>query len=260
MASRNRFMADDIPYDKLRKLGITPRNTLSMPKELLESFLSGRVTPLVQARVRSRSGNYFEIPMKLQLVRDRKGRINLLTYPVRAQIENSMRLNQNEIMKLKDGNVIRKEVNENGVRRMQFVQMDRQTKSLLRRNASNLKLSEQMAQLESVKDIQLGQNQKDAIKEGKPVELTIGDQKVTVGVDNKEPTGFKVVNGDMDEWNKQQKIKFDLSNEGFMGYVMTDENRWEYKQVVDKLENRELNRERKVERQEQRTRSTGIRM
>ena len=31
------------------------------------------------------------------------------------------------------------------------------------------------------------------------------------------------------------KIKYDEEHEGFMGYVQTDENRWEYRQVVERL-------------------------
>lgn len=258
MAVRNIFLENDIPYDKLAKLGINKEKALSMPKSLLEPFMSGRVTPLIQARVRSRSGSYYEIPMKLQMVRDRQGKIHLLIYPVRKEIANDMRLNQAEIQSLKEGKTLRKEINDNGIRRMQYINMDRETKSLIKRNAKDLKIPEQIAQLEKVKDIQLGQNQKDAIKEGKPVELELGDQKVTVGVDNREPQGFKVVNGDMDEWNKQQKIKFDLANVGFMGYVMTDENRWEYQQVVNRLENKELNKTQKIEQNQQRSQKAGI--
>ena len=35
------------------------------------------------------------------------------------------------------------------------------------------------------------------------------------------------------------KIKYDIANDGFMGYVLTDQNRWEYKQVVNKLQHKE---------------------
>ena len=61
----------------------------------------------------------------------------------------------------------------------------------------------------------------------------------TRGVDLREPQGFKVVNGDMQEWEKQMKIRYDNEHEGFMGYVQTDENRWEYQKVVDKLSSKE---------------------
>ena len=43
----------------------------------------------------------------------------------------------------------------------------------------------------------------------------------------------------MQEWEKQMKIRYDNEHEGFMGYVQTDENRWEYQKVVDKLSSKE---------------------
>lgn len=239
MAMVNRFLEKDIPYGKLANLGIDREKTLSMPKDLLESLMSGKVTPLVQAHVHSESGITYEVPLKLQLIRDREGKIDLMTYPVRKSLMSDISLSENERERLQQGDTIRKEIKENGVRRMQFIQMDNETKSLIKRNVSNLRLPEQIAQMEKINDIQLGQNQKNAIKEGKPIELEIGHEKVSVGVDLKEPQGFKIVKGDMTEWERQQKIKYDMANEGFMGYVLTDQNRWEYQKVVDKLQHKE---------------------
>ena len=86
-------------------------------------------------------------------------------------------------------------------------------------------------QPDRLKDIGLGIAQKEALASGKPVELEVGDQKVTVGVDQREPVGFKVMQGDMEEWKRQQAIRYDDANEGYIGYVQTDENRWEYSYV-----------------------------
>lgn len=258
---KNVFLESDVPYGKLAKLGITKEKYLSMPKDILEPLMSGKVTPLIQARVKSGNGTEFNVPMKLQMMRDRDGRILLMTYPVRREIVNDMRLNDRELHRLSQGEVVRKEVNENGVRRMQFIQLDRETKSLIKRNVGTMKLSEQMAQLEKIKDISLGQNQKDAIREGKPVVLDVGDQKVTVGVDAKEPQGFKIVNGDMEEWKRQQAIRYDEVNKGFMGYVMTDKNRWEYQEVVNKLEMKNsLKTELKKEQKEERKMGGGLKL
>ena len=66
----------------------------------------------------------------------------------------------------------------------------------------------------------------------------------------REPQGFKVVNGDMKEWDKQQKMRYDIANEGFMGYVMTDENRWQYQQVVEKLSHQEKEEKQEYKRKE----------
>src|SRR5574344_2145089 len=181
MAMVNRFLERDIPYGKLANLGISKEKTLSMPKDLLETFMSGKVTPLIQAQVRSQSGTVYEVPLKLQLGGDRAGNVQLMTYPVRKNLVSDISLNENEIERLRQGDTIRKEVKEDGVRHMQFIQMDK------------------------INDIQLGMNQKEAIKEGKPVELEVGHEKVSVGVDLKEPQGFKIVKGDMKEWDRQQK-------------------------------------------------------
>lgn len=54
--------------------------------------------------------------------------------------------------------------------------------------------------------------------------------------------------GDLFEWERQQKIRYDIANDGFMGYVLTDQNRWEYKQVVNKLQHKEQNQNVKEER------------
>ena len=118
-------------------------------------------------------------------------------------------------------------------------------------------IAEGFREVEKVKDIELGANQKQAVIEGKPVELAVGDQKVTVGVDLREPQGFRVVNGDMNEWERQMKIRYDLEHEGFMGYVMTDQNRWEYRKVAERLSDKE---ELEITLRKEEKRSPGLRL
>lgn len=72
------------------------------------------------------------------------------------------------------------------------------------------------------------------MRDGKPAELNVGGEKVTVGIDLKEPQGFRVVKGDMKEWERQQKLRYDELHPEYIGLVQTDKNAWEYKQVVDR--------------------------
>ena len=132
------------------------------------------------------------------------------------------------------GEVIRKEVDVEGERKVRFVQLDNETNSLMHRNVASIPIETELQTRDKVKDIELGANQKAALQEGKPVELALGDTKVTVGVDLREPQGFKIVNGDMREWERLQQMRYDDVHEDFMGYVMTDENRWEYQKVVER--------------------------
>jgi len=226
---------DEIPFEKFEKLGISKQDFLAMPKELADTVVNGRVTPLMNTRIHAENGKVIEMHMKLQLTRDDNGNVLLQTYPMRKQIDNAYNLTDRELKKVGEGNVIKKEVTEDGEKKVKFIQLDQETKSLISRNVATVKLANKLRDMEKINDIELGANQKQAAQEGKPLELNVGDQKVTVGVDLREPQGFKIVNGDMKEWERQMKIKYDEEHEGFMGYVQTDENRWEYRQVVERL-------------------------
>lgn len=226
---------DEIPFEKFEKLGISKQDFLAMPKELADTVVNGRVTPLMNTRIHAENGKVIEMHMKLQLTRDDNGNVLLQTYPMRKQIDNAYDLTDRELKKVEEGNVIKKEVTEDGEKKVKFIQLDQETKSLISRNVATVKLANKLRDMEKINDIELGANQKQAAQEGKPLELNVGDQKVTVGVDLREPQGFKIVNGDMKEWERQMKIKYDEEHEGFMGYVQTDENRWEYRQVVERL-------------------------
>lgn len=226
---------DEIPFEKFEKLGVSKQDFLAMPKELADTVVNGRVTPLMNTRIHAENGKVIEMHMKLQLTRDDNGNVLLQTYPMRKQIDNAYNLTDRELKKVEEGNVIKKEVTEDGEKKVKFIQLDQETKSLISRNVATVKLANKLRDMEKINDIELGANQKQAAQEGKPLELNVGDQKVTVGVDLREPQGFKIVNGDMKEWERQMKIKYDEEHEGFMGYVQTDENRWEYRQVVERL-------------------------
>lgn len=226
---------DEIPFEKFEKLGISKQDFLAMPKELADTVVNGRVTPLMNTRIHAENGKVIEMHMKLQLTRDDNGNVLLQTYPMRKQIDNAYNLTDRELKKVEEGNVIKKEVTEDGEKKVKFIQLDQETKSLISRNVATVKLANKLRDMEKINDIELGANQKQAAQEGKPLELNVGDQKVTVGVDLREPQGFKIVNGDMKEWERQMKIKYDEEHEGFMGYVQTDANRWEYRQVVERL-------------------------
>ena len=229
------FQPEELPYEKLAKLGISEEKLRSMPKELTVTLLEGRVTPLFVANVTAEDGKVISLPIKAQMMRDEEGKLLLMTYPVRKDIANDLQLSDKELNRVKDGEVIRKEVEEDGGRKGKFVQLDRETRSLMFRNVGSVPIDEKLQDIEKVKDIELGANQKQAIKDGKPVEQTLDDTKVTGGVALREPQGFKVVKGDLKEWERQEQIRYDNAHEEFMGFVMTDENRWEYRKVTERL-------------------------
>ena len=215
MEIHNRNLSEMLPYEKLVVLGIDREKADSLPADVKEKLASGEVTPLLQVSIRAQNGDVITLPLKLQ-----RNKALLLT--------------DQEAERLTKGEVIRKAVEVRGEKTQQFLQLDPETKSVVHRRVTDIQLEQKLKDMEKLNDIELGTQQKQQIREGKPVELNVGGEKVSVGVDLKEPQGFKVIQGDLKEWERQQKLRYDEQHPEYLGLVMTDKNRWEYQQVVDK--------------------------
>lgn len=226
-----------LPYEKLAVLGIDRKKADLLPQEVKEKLASGEVTPLMQVSINARNGDIITLPVKLQLTADKNGNPALIAYPVRAELEAErnkiLRLTEQEAARLRSGEVLQKAVEVNGEKTQQYLQLDPETKSVIHRRVTDIRLEQKLKDMEKVNDIELGTQQKQQVREGKPIELNVGGEKVSVGVDLKEPQGFKVIQGDMKEWERQQKLCYDEQHPEYLGLVMTDKNRWEYQKVVD---------------------------
>ena len=226
-----------LPYEKLAVLGIDRKKADLLPQEVKEKLASGEVTPLMQVSINARNGDIITLPVKLQLTADKNGNPALIAYPVRAELEvernKVLRLTEQEAIRLRNGEVVQKAVEVNGEKTQQYLQLDPETKSVIHRRVTDIRLEQKLKDMVKVNDIELGTQQKQQVREGKPIELNVGGEKVSVGVDLKEPQGFKVINGDMKEWERQQKLRYDEQHPEYLGLVMTDKNRWEYQKVVD---------------------------
>ena len=205
-----------------------------MPKDIKEKLLNGEATPLLEIRDHMDDGVIAVLPVKLRLQRDADGKAVLKAYPVSREIVGDVKLTDAEQKHLMDGEVIRKDIREGNRTQSQYLQLDKETNALLKRDVKSIDLEKRIDELEHVKDITLGENQRQAVREGKPVELELGDTKVTVGVDLRQNSGFKSIDGDMQEWKRQQAIKWDYANPDKIGYWQTDQNKWEYKQAQEK--------------------------
>ena len=209
-------------------LGIDREKADLLPQEVKEKLLSGEITPLVQVSIRAQNGNAVTLPLKLQMVADRQGNPALMAYPVRAALETernkAIALTEQEAERLRKGEVMTR----------QYLQLDPETKSVIHRRVTEIRLEQKLKDMEKVNDIELGTQQKQQARDGKPVELNVGGEKVSVGVDLREPQGFKVIKGDLKEWERQQKIRYDELHPEYLGLVQTDNNRWEYWKVVDR--------------------------
>lgn len=233
----NRNQPEQLPYHKLALLGIDREKADNLPQEVKEKLASGEVTPLMQVSISVRNGDVITLPLKLQLTTDKDGYLALIAYPAKVDLEKErsqeLHLSEQEANRLKNGEVLQKTVEMNGEKTKQFLQLDPETKSIIHRRVTDIQLEQKLRDMEKVNGIELGTRQKQQVREGKPIELQVGGERVSVGIDLKEPQGFKVIQGDLKEWEKQQKLRYDATHPEYLGYVQTDRNRWEYQKVVD---------------------------
>ena len=238
MELHNRNQSEQLPYEKLALLGIDREKADNLPQEVKERLVSGEVTPLMQVSISARNGDVITLPLKLQMIADKDGNPALIAYPVRAELEAErnkvLRLTPQEAGRLAKGEVIQKAVEVNGEKTQQYLQLDPETKSVIHRRVTDIEIERKLKDMEKVNDIEQGTQQKQQVREGKPVELNVGGEKVSVGIDLKEQQGFRLIKGDMKEWERQQKLRYDEIHPEYLGLVMTDKNRWEYQKVVDR--------------------------
>lgn len=242
---RSMFTNNEIPLKDFEKAGL---DIGKMPADMLSSLMKGEISQVMEIRPVLKSGRKEALPVKLRLTRDEDNRVVLMAYPIHRDIVNNLRLGEQEQQRLRQGETIRKEVRDGQYSRQMFIQLDKDTRCLMMRDERTIELNKRMDELEHVKDITLGQNQRQAIREGKPIELEVGDTKVTVGVDLSQNSGFKAIEGDMQEWKRKQQIAWDIANPGAVGFWQTEENRWEYKQTLDKYKYKD---ERQPEKKEE---------
>ena len=174
------------------------------------------------------NGKSISIPAKLALTRN-DGKVELQIFPKRKEILNEFNLGEKELLRLKAGEAIKKNFIENGTKKNYYLQLDKTTKSILKVKSDEIHIPE------SIKNVVLGQRQKEQLKEGKAVELEINGNKITAGVDLNSQSGFQIVRGNMTEWERKKDIEWDMANPGAVGYWQTTENGWQYQQEIEKL-------------------------
>lgn len=236
MKDSDTILSNRLPFEQLAKLGLDRDKVEKLPQEVKEKLINGELTPLMEVSLPAKNGMVITLPLKLQLATDKDGNPSLIAYPVQRELsiekENVLRLSRQEADALSRGEVLQKAIDVNGEKTQQYLQLDPETKSVIHRRITEVQIEQRLKDMEKVNDIELGAQQKQQAREGKPVELNVGGEKVSVGIDLREPQGFKVVKGDLKEWERQQKLQYDEQHPEYLGLVMTDKNRWEYQKVV----------------------------
>lgn len=238
------FLTSELPYDKLRQLRLSKERMLKEPTKVMDRLQKGNLSPLMRFNYTDKSGKTKTVVFKLQLHRNGDGMVGVRVFPKQKDYQQGdtyhrFQLRRYEEDALKRGEVITKEMMKNGKRGISFIQLDKDTNHLIYTNVKNLVVPN------SLNNVELSLEQKKRIRDGKPVELAVGNTKITAGVDLQTIQGFKVIKGDLNEWKQQKEMKWDAANPDKMGFLQTDENRAEYQESLDKKQGRKPISEKK---------------
>ncbi len=216
-------MEYEIPYNELKMVGISKKMMDDMPLSFKKQLLDGELTPLISLKRDMGNNTILNMPFKLMIQNSSDGSQQLVVYPMNKEMKNSVNLSESNFHALGAGDIL----HVNG----RYLQRDPETNCVIEKTDRQLDFDRKIAELEKVKDIELGVQQKTQLKEGKPVELDVGGEKVTVGLDLRDKEHFKTLKGDMEEWKRQKEIEYDIIHPEYVGIVQTDENRWEQQMI-----------------------------
>jgi len=214
---------DNIPIEKLELFGINAEVLNQLPEEFTKNLLRGDITPMINTRTVTPNGMVVEMPMKFRVTKDDFGKSELMVYPAHKDFKNYWQLTPTAFENLKNGAVLHIDGH--------YIQREPETNNIIKVSDQQMQLDKKLSDIEKVLDIELGIDQKNQIRNGRPVELEIGGEKCTVGLDLKDKDHFNTLKGGLNDWEHEKKVIYDILHPEYMGVVKTDENRWEYQQI-----------------------------
>ncbi len=197
MRKREYFNESEIPYGTLENFGLTREMIESLPYPVMNRLLSSQTTPVLPLTVED-NGKVIKCQGKIALVR-KEGRVDVIFHPVweTNKLEN---FTPEEQERLRNGEVIYADIMEKG---KCFVQFDGELNKclfvpgvIIEQNIECLSESEAVDE-ESIM----------LLKNGQIVEITDGEDTVTVGVDLDTPSCLRIVSGDSNKWKKEKEAE-----------------------------------------------------
>lgn len=229
MLSNRSFLEHEIPYRQLDKLGISKKNILALNKDILSTFMMGGFTPLLKMEVEG-DGKTYNFLGKLRMSREPKEGVSLDVLPMRRRTLNDKDLNldESEMEHLRHGLILKKNVyDDNNKKTTYYAQLDGETNAILKVKARDVAIPS------VVKDVDINIELREAIRNGVPVEIDADGTAYTIGIDLMEPSGYRVLQGTEDDWNALIAREWDKIHPEDIGYWLTDENGWEYQELID---------------------------
>lgn len=254
MVNQKKFLMNEMPWEQLEKLGITEEKFLDFPKDSIDRIMTGNTSPLMKMKFVDNDGNAMKVPeslnvfqneegivpTKFRLLREANGKVRVELMPRRNELNlmlGETAITKEQLERLKNQESVRTVIRKFGKDEMCYVQLDSEL------NILQMTKEKEVVIPNAIGDVTIGTEIEQRLREGKPVELEVGDTKVTVGVDLNARNGFRVVEGDMNLWKQRKLEQWDRITPGVKGYWRTTENGWDYKLHQDREQKQTINKQ-----------------
>jgi Protein of unknown function (DUF3945)/Protein of unknown function (DUF4099) len=187
-----KFQLSEIPYAQFAEIGMNKQavqKLLSMDD--MERLMNGEKTNLKKITTNTdgisrdnREGVQIDTVAKFFLQRTVDNKVELRIIEQSQQIENRFKVSNENLERLQKGATVLER--ENKTNQPYLYQLDSETNSIMRVNQSKMIVPD------VIENIQLSQNQKEALRNGQSIELKKGDDKFDVKLDFNKKGLFKV--------------------------------------------------------------------
>lgn len=217
--NRNRFSDAEIPYQILRKFGLTQEMIGDLPTHALSQIEEGYRSPVLPIEFTDEQGNTYRSRTRFSLYRTEDNRVDILFYPQLEQTRLDKFSEENK-NKLQSGKaVLDKMTTADGKDIQAFLQIDNGTQQILYVPTPVIGRNLQVI----ADEFHLNNAELNCLRNGNPLTILTNDDTITVGVDLNESTGIRICAGDERKWNAEVKKDWEKYNYGCFGCWTMDE-------------------------------------
>ena len=131
MVNQQKFLMNDMPWEELKKIGMTEEAFLDLPKDSIDRILTGNLSPLMKMTFVDKDGNAMKVPesmkleqnedmtvpVKFRLERDADGKVTLMLHPKKSEIDlkiGETQLTADQVKRMKNQESVLTEVRKGG--------------------------------------------------------------------------------------------------------------------------------------------------
>ena len=223
---RNVFADEEIPYEVLKRFGLSQEMIEDLPQNVLSGIRDGHRSPVLPICYTCEDGAKVLDRARFSLFRDdENGEVKVMFYPKQTRLTLDM-FNEAEQAMLCDGKaIIGITTTEDGREVQSFYQLDADTMQVLSVPTpvigNNLQVLADFFQLSSA--------ELTCLKNGEPLTIADENDEVTFGIDLNDPKGFRHCMGNVQKWREQASQPMETYTFGIFGcWVKDDDGNLDY--------------------------------